>query len=275
MDFNYMPKKIARLDLLTGELLKNQNDYYRNRANLIKHFQQISQEEAYNITKNILSERKEKKKLEFALYSTELKTIIAPSIALMQKVGIDYSQLCQELLLKEKFNCNVKEIKIKDSQLKQIIIDTREQNPINFDDYKTINTCLKVGDYCDSEDVANNLTIERKSLNDFISTLSSGYDRFCREIERGMVSNTKIVVLVEYCLSKSVSFNYLPQCRFSQCRPEFIFSRLRDLMQKYTNLQFLFVKGRKESERIVPVLLKNKDTLFGYDLQLLYERRML
>ena len=268
-------KKIARTDLLTGEILKNQHDHYRNRANLIKHFQQITIEEATDITKKILEDRKLKKGLKFALYSTELKTIVAPSIALLQKLGIDYSKICKELSLQEKFNCDVPSFKMKDISLNQIIIDTREQDPIHFEDYKTVKQCLKVGDYCDEEDVTNNVAVERKSLSDFIGTLSAGYDRFCREIERGIASKTKIIILVEYCLSKSVSFNYLPQCRFTQSRPEFIFSRMRELMQKYSNIQFLFVKGRKESERIVPIILKNKDMIFDYDLQLLYERRIL
>jgi len=270
-----MPKKVARTDKLTGELLKNQTDFYRNRSNLVKHFQSIPVEEARQITIDILSDRKERKSVEYALYSTELKTIVAPSIALLEKIGIDYHDVCREVGLKHKFRYKTPTVKFTAKNLPQIIIDTREQTPVNFEDYKTVNLGLKVGDYCDAEDVSNNIVVERKALGDFISTLSGGYERFQREIERGIASNTQIVILVEYNLSKSISFNYLPQCRFSKCRPEFIFSRLRELMQKYTNIQFLFVNGRTESERVIPIVLSHKSDIFKYDLQLMYERRVL
>lgn len=268
--------KLARLDLFTGQVLADQNGFYKNRTNLINHFKKLSKEEILKITLDIIGGRKERRNLEYALYSTELKSIVSPSIALLEYYGLDYHEICETVGLKRKFLYDFSELKLNtDNGIKRIVVDTREQKPIPFKGYEILSQCLKVGDYCDCEDVTGNLVVERKALGDFISTLSSGYERFCREVERGVASNTNVVVMVEYPLSKSLGFNYLPQCQHTKCRPEFIFSRLREMMQKYSNIQFMFTKDRTESERVIPKLFNNKEFIFGYDLQLAYEKGIL
>lgn len=65
-----------------------------------------------------------------------------------------------------------------------IIIDTREQTPWAFD----MSMCnvrigtLKTGDYALDGDTG--FAIERKSLDDFLGTISTGWERFQREIYR-------------------------------------------------------------------------------------------
>ena len=57
--------------------------------------------------------------------------------------------------------------------------------------------------------------------------------------------------------------------------PEFIFHNVRELMQTYENLHFLFVKGRVEAVRVIEKLfLKGKD-YHKVDLQLAYDLRKL
>ena len=65
-----------------------------------------------------------------------------------------------------------------------IVIDTREQRPWSFDESNVITELgtLKTADYQLKDDFR--FGIERKSLDDFVGTISSGWKRFQREIKR-------------------------------------------------------------------------------------------
>ena len=76
-----------------------------------------------------------------------------------------------------------------------IIIDTREQRPWSFEPHlvhSTVGT-LKTGDYAIAGD--DGFAIERKGLDDFVGTISTGWDRFCREIERMKDWPAKVVIV--------------------------------------------------------------------------------
>ncbi len=77
-----------------------------------------------------------------------------------------------------------------------IIQDTREQRPWVFPEYvRTRVATLPAGDYALEGD--DRFAIERKSLDDFVGTLFSGWERFIREIGRmegaGFVARVVIV----------------------------------------------------------------------------------
>ena len=73
---------------------------------------------------------------------------------------------------------------------------------------------LPFGDYAFSDlKMSCNCFIERKSLNDFIGTLSGGYTRFRNEIERAIFNDCYLVVLVERNLNECKSFNYLSEIK--------------------------------------------------------------
>ena len=57
--------------------------------------------------------------------------------------------------------------------------------------------------------------------------------------------------------------------------PEYIFSNVRTLIQKYPYLQFLFVNGRKESVRVMEKMFFNGTDYKNYDLQLAYDLKIL
>lgn len=77
-----------------------------------------------------------------------------------------------------------------------IIIDTREQTPWNLASFGCDVKVAKLdaGDYALEGDAG--FAIERKSLNDFLGTVSSGWDRFRREIGR-MASFVAKPIVVE------------------------------------------------------------------------------
>jgi len=72
----------------------------------------------------------------------------------------------------------------------EIIIDTREQRPLKFTGHKTIRRKLDEGDY-NSPDTEHKIVLERKSLDDFYSSIIQGHARFKAEIIRAINKNKK------------------------------------------------------------------------------------
>ena len=64
----------------------------------------------------------------------------------------------------------------------RIVVDTREQEPWTFDS-PTVRRKLDSGDYS-VEGLESSLSVERKSLNDAVSTILHSRPRFERELER-------------------------------------------------------------------------------------------
>ena len=52
---------------------------------------------------------------------------------------------------------------------------------------------------------------------------------------------------------------------------EYIFHNLRDLIQEYKHIQFLFVNGRKEAVRITEKIFTSGGVTKKIDLQLAYD----
>jgi hypothetical protein len=274
--------KESRFDLLTGELIKFKNkdqyfgSYYTNRKNLIKHFKEIDKEEVIRITKEILKNRIEAKNIQYAPCTVECKSwpIPAPSPALLSSLGINYNQVCEECGLKKRVkydNFNTPP----DFKLTNFIItDSREQEPLVLE-VKTKIAALNFGDYALSENLDNTLVIERKSASDMISTVSRSLERFCRELLRGEKTNSNILIIVDQKLTNMLSFNYLPQFRWIRAQPSFFFSRLREILQSFVNVQVVFLENKKEMSKMTRFALSYGKSLFKYDVQHLYETNQL
>lgn len=80
----------------------------------------------------------------------------------------------------------------------KLLQDSREQKPLKFK-LETIKTCLSVGDYSAlfSESYQCPISFERKNCGDLFSTLSKGYSRFKKEIERAKEKNITLIILIE------------------------------------------------------------------------------
>lgn len=78
-----------------------------------------------------------------------------------------------------------------------ITIDTREQTPWHFSPDKANVTrgTLKTGDYAITDD--DGFAVERKSFDDFLGTISSGWDRFSRELSRAREAGFTMPIIVE------------------------------------------------------------------------------
>jgi hypothetical protein len=274
----------AKKDLLTGETInfKSKEQYFNSdfndKNNMKKWLKDQPIEKAQEYCKSLLTKRKEEKKIIYSPSQVELRTIMSPSVIFYNKIFNDYYDVCSEVGLENKFvhpknitNQFQNKLTIRDT----IYVDTREQSWLKFNTPFEIKT-LPYGDYTSSNDNCN-CYIERKSLSDFISTLSSGnLNRFKNEIEKAKNNNAYIVVVVEEKLQNALSFQYLPHIsKKIKATPEFIFHNVRSLIQDYDNLQFLFVDGREEMKRIIEVILASKCFYKKVDLQLAYDLKIL
>ena len=280
----YYQTYFERRDLLTNELInfKTKEQYlnsdFNDKNNMKKWLKQQPIEKAQEYCKQLLSKRKDDKNLTYSPSQIELRTIMAPSILFYNKIFEDYYDVCSTLGLENRFihpNNITDQFKNKLNKKSIIYVDTREQSWLKFDAKFEIKT-LPFGDYSCSN---NNCKcyIERKSLSDFISTLSvKNFDRFKNEIDRAKKSGAYLVVVIEEKLSNALSFQYLPHIsKKIKATPEYIFHNVRELLQSYDNLQFLFVDGRPEMTRVIESIFTSNCFYKEVDLQLAYDLKLL
>ena len=276
----YYPKK----DLLTGDTInfKTKEQYlnsdFNDKNNMKKWLKEQPLDKAQEYTKQLLAKRKEDKKLTYSPCQVELRTIMAPSIISYNKLFNDYYDVCSSIGLENKFihpSNIIHQFKNKLNSKDTIYVDTREQNWLKFNIPFEIKT-LPYGDYTCSNDNCS-CFIERKSLSDFISTLSVGnLERFKNEITKAKKDNAYLVVIVEEKLTNALSFQYLPHIsKKIKATPEFIFHNVRSLTQEYDNLQFLFVDGREEMKRVIQSIFASKCFYKKIDMQLAYDMKAL
>lgn len=282
----YYQKHFPRHDLHTGEIIKfKSKEYYfstdfNSRLSLKHWLKKQSPEKAKEYCEKILAQRAEKKNLEYCPSQVELRTTMMPPAQYLEIVFGDYSKHCNEnLKLKSKYNkVSSKAFKNLKSFPESVIhVDTREQLPLKFKHSQIQVKTLPFGDYCffDNEHTSN-CYIERKSIKDFIGTMSGGFERFEREIQRSVEADSNLIVIVERCLNECIAFNKLPYVtKKIRATPEFIFNNVRTLIQKYPTVQFLFVDGRKEFVRVVEKIFFSGAEYKKYDLQLAYDLKIL
>ena len=276
----YYPKK----DLLTGETInfKTKDQYlnsdFNDKNNMKKWLKEQPLDQAQEYCRNLLIKRKKDKNLIYSPSQIELRTIMSPSIVFYNKIFRDYYDVCSSIGLENKFihPCNItNQFNNKLNKKDTIYIDTREQSWLKFDIPFEIKT-LSFGDYACSNDNCG-CYIERKSLSDFISTLSvKNFDRFKNEIDKAQKNNSYLIVIVEEKLANALSFQYLPHIsKKIKATPEYIFHNVRSLIQEYSNLQFLFVDGREEMKRTIESIFASKCFYSKVDLQLAYDLKLL
>lgn len=279
----YIAKYEPRQDLLTGEAIPFKGDYDRymdtdfvNRNNLKKWLATKSIPECQSYCFNLLKKRVERKKLKYLPTHIELKSVLCPSPIYFDDIFKSeggYLGLAAKLGVEKRFQENIY-FNDKLFENTTILIDTREQKPAKLSIPSKI-VGLKFGDY--ALDGEQKVVIERKSLSDFLGTLSSrNLERFEREIVRAAEASSYIVVLVEDQLSRALAFDKLPWIsKQIKCSPDYIFGNVRELLQKYKNIQFLFCDGRLEMSRLIPIILNNQEFCKEYDLQKLYDTKRL
>lgn len=277
---DYYEKYYPRHDLLTNEIItfKSVESYqltdFTDKRNLRKYLESLSTNgEVFGYLIASLFRRKELKDLQFAPSEFEIKSLMFPSIKYIEeKYGEKtYKFICKNAGLLVRYIYEANPESFYDDKDLVYICDTREQNILKLPNMQIAK--LDFGDYTVEK---SNVFIERKSLNDLVGTLSGGYERFHREIDRCVSNDKQLIVLIEEKYQNILSFNYLPHMRYSKCSPDFIFHRIRELLNKYPlNLQFLAVDGRKEAVRVLKKIFNLGYNINTLDLQFLYNKEKL
>lgn len=147
--------------------------------------------------------------------------------------------------------------------LPTILTDTREQLPYRFVHPDIISKVigLKTGDYSLGGFQISGVTVERKTLDDLIGSLTQGRDRFHRECQRLQEFESACVV-VEADWSDIENHNYKSQAHPSSVigsiiaieidwKIPFKFKSNRELAQEYTFKYLVrFFKKMQREERI-------------------------
>lgn len=125
-----------------------------------------------------------------------------------------------------------------------VIIDTREQRPWSFPpDVKIEVGTLKTGDYALKGDESK-FAIERKSGDDFLGTISTGWPRFCRELKRMDTAQFRAkVVIVEtdfktFCFRTKQGMIIPPDHLHVRCSPQFVMKRIAELTMRNASVIF-------------------------------------
>lgn len=277
---DYYEKYLPKQDLLTGEKLefKNPEQYdlinFKDKKNLKKYLE-INKELGFKYLIENLSKIRIKRTNVVPPLEFELKSLQFPTIKFIEKFyGVGSYEKMVELAgyngcIHGYQNSNITGFNIKP----EFIIDTREQNVLNLQNFQIKK--LNYGDYSVSDNLYK-IFIERKSLNDFIGTLSQGYERLQRELDRCVADGGYLVILIEEKYSNILSFNYLPHCKRIKATPDFIMHRARELLSLYPfNLQMLAVDGRKESVRVIEKIFSQIRNVRDLDLQYYYDLKIL
>jgi ERCC4-type nuclease len=245
-----------------------------NKENFLDWMKKVSKDEIKTSFMEWLIARQEDKRLVYSLGQVELRSLKMPGINYLNNLFGNYYEECKGLQFINKyedFNKWGKQIEL--DKRRVIYCDSREQNTLCFKNTKSLRKKLDFGDYAFSDALwSGNVVIERKSLNDLIGTLFSGYDRFIREIERAKNDDACLVILVECNLSDSIDYRNRKTLNYHiTIPPEVIFHKVRNLIQQYSHIQFLFVHSHNKAAEIVEKLFSLGSQIKKYDLQLLYD----
>lgn len=228
-----------------------------------------------------LRKRKTEKNLIFAPCQVELRTLMCPTIPYYDHVG-GYNNICEELGYQVRYTGTLPPA----TRPTTIVVDTREQQPLSLKS-SIIRAKLNCGDYGLPAAIDQGIYIERKSLADFIGTLSSretregdsNIERFARELERAGEEGAYIIMVVECTLADVSAFPHIPQLKQRlgniKVTPDHLFHNLRELFHRFSHFQAVFVDGRIETARMVERLLAAGNTAKNVDLQLAYEYKQL
>jgi len=129
-----------------------------------------------------------------------------------------------------------------------IIIDTREHDPYVFDGIETIRQKLDTGDYSVLGH-EHRITIERKNLNDWVSTIIHNKTRFQKELRR-MATYERAYIVIEGSLMDIHNHKY-----HSAAKPHSIINASLAIMLVW-NIPILFCDNRPMAVQCVRYLLE-------------------
>ena len=269
---DYYTTFYPRSNLLTGEPIAFKNkkqyfsSYFSNRSEIRKWLETVDKGTAKNILYKMLKDKIEEKNMLYAPSHLELKLYNLPSIDMYKEFFGSYNEVCSRLHVEPVYNNIIKnKFLMFDKNLyeMEILIDTREQQPLSFKNSKKHK--LDYGDYTLSGDNYTNTYVDRKSEQDFKSTMTVGFSRFKKEIQRSIDFDSYLYIIIESSLQKVIKNN--PKA-YHESNLKFIWHRMREITHEFPRkCQFVFSGGRSRSQKLIPKLLKAGKELWSSDIQ--------
>lgn len=152
----------------------------------------------------------------------------------------------------------------------EITIDTREQTPLHFapEVAKTKRGTIRTGDYAITGDAG--FSVERKSLDDFLGTISTGWERFQRELYRAKDAGFPSFPIVVEARFTDVIFSCEkngeitpPNHDHIKLTPAFVLKRIGEIAQMGGVV--VFADGRAEATMLTFSYLSNRDKVLNKD----------
>lgn len=265
----YYVQVYQRKDKYTGELLefKDFTDYFSRDFASIENFLAWSEnaepEEVKEVMLRQLKARIDGKELAYAPSHIELLLNKLPTIDIYKKFFGSYSTACSELNIEPLYNKKLfsgffnSYPELNDVK---ILIDTRERKPLVFN--KSAELKLDFGDYAVGSPHYNYTYVDRKDESDFRSTMTTGFNRFVRELERAKDFDAYLFIVVEGSIESIIANNNLIP---KPANLPFIWHNMRILSHKFPRrCQFVFT-GQAEKN-----LFSKLDTDFYSDYNKLY-----
>lgn len=259
-------------NLLTGEPLpfKDKQEYFARdfstRRQLIKWCMSESKDVAKEYALKKLKERIDAKNLSMAPNHIELKIAQLPDIDVYKHLFGSYGAACRQIGVKPLYGKPAPEDFFKDDkdfEEIKIFVDTREQKPFKFKNSENLK--LDFGDYTVGGDNYNYTYIDRKAEQDFKGTLSGGFERFRREMQRVKDFDSYLFVVIESDLNKLYKNNMFGPHKSNL---KYVYHNMRLITHEFAgHCQFLFASTRKQSQSIVPKILTLGKSLWNVDLQ--------
>ena len=270
----YYPRK----NLLTGELLpfKTKKEYFAQdfstRSQMLKWCLTQDKKVAGEYAVSKLKERIEDKSLKRAPTHLELKIYKLPSIDVFKYAFGSYSAACKKIGYQPLLGKPMDKKFYKDidsfSDL-EILIDTREQQPLEFPKSKSLK--LDFGDYTLGGSDYSYTYVDRKAEQDFKSTMTIGFERFRRELQRVKDFDSFLFIVIESDLNKIYKNNLWGPHKSNL---KYVYHNMRLLMHEFADTcQFIFTGNREKSEHIIPKLLKLGRTMWGVDVQYFLDQK--
>ena len=270
----YYVKHHSRKDKLTGKPIefKNVKQYFSSNfnrpANMLKWCDTAPKNEAKEFVLEELKKRLEEKELSLAPSSLYLKTAKLPTLDIIKDLFGSYGLLCKELGVEPAYKEKLCDEFFEDYNDADICIDTRENKPLKFS--KSQSMKLDFGDYTLTPNTYTFTHVERKSFNDFATTVTNGHDRFLRELDRCKSVGCYMFIVVETNFSKLGKTNNFAYKRFNL---DYVFNKMRSIEAQYADCcQFVFSGSRKDSQELIPKILCLGKKLWRVDLQYFWNK---
>jgi len=273
---DYYVKYYPRFDKLTNQPIeyKNYDQYFAtdfiNISNMKKWCDQAPREEVREFIKKSLKEKLGAKGIQAGPPSTYLLTGGLPDIDICKQMFGSYRETCQHIDMLPMLSASLPKDFQKDYSDTPILIDTREQQPLSFNNSDSLK--LDVGDYAVGGDLYDYTFVDRKSYQDFCSTITNGYSRFIKELERCRSIGCFLYIVTETAFDDMWATN---KKGFKKFKLDYVYHQMRSIQSEYTDCcQFVFSGSREKSEELIPKILVLGKKLWKVDLQYFWDKEI-